>query len=135
MVNQPQMQPAVRPASTGAVVGGRYSFVSQYIYFNLPQHILARLKGKTDFDDLEDTLLYTRLLHEITHFEQNYGTTYGLWKTLSLRSAGEWFRRGIDQLKQLGAPLILPFDRMMIRAQTANTASPISSLASCITMP
>ena len=46
------------------VVGGHYSFCSQYVAIDLPADVLRRLMGRTDYDDLEDTLLYTRWVHE-----------------------------------------------------------------------
>jgi hypothetical protein len=96
-------------------VGGRYSFVSQTICINLPDNILNRLNGTQDYEDIEDTLLYTRMSHEIEHFRQNVITTYGLWKTLTLRMAAESYKRGLDSLAALNVPLVFPLDRMMVR--------------------
>jgi hypothetical protein len=69
-------------------IGGCYSFMSQFISLELPVDVLERLNGRSDYDDLEDALLYSRLAHERQHFIQNVSTTYGMWKTSILRMAG-----------------------------------------------
>jgi hypothetical protein len=92
---------------TGAV-GGQYSFTSQYILLNLPDQIIARFDQGVDYDDLEDTKLYTSYRHELAHFVQNAFTTYGLWKTLALRSAGAMFHQATSFGQEAGRDLPVP---------------------------
>jgi hypothetical protein len=69
---------------------GSYSFVSQYMSISLDDNILLRLQGQKDYNDLGDAKLYSILAHESTHYIQNISTTYGLWKTITMRFAGHY---------------------------------------------
>jgi len=91
--------------------GGHYSFVAQYIVLNMPTSILERLYGNMDYDDLEDAILYSRLAHERTHFLQNIGTAYGLWKSHILRMAGAAALSAMHIHRTVTEqPIPLPFD-------------------------
>ncbi len=90
--------------------GGHYSFASQHIVLALPDAVLHRLRGTTDYEDLADTKLYTSFWHEYAHFIQNVTTSYGLWKTLLLRTAGSAFYTGMLVAEEMGVKLDTPFD-------------------------
>ena len=98
--------------------GGHYSFCSQYIAINLPEAILERLAGKQDFDDFEDSLLYSRIHHEFCHYIQNATTSYGLLKTTLLRLAGSSFFEGYVHFNKSGKPVSPQFDDQVPRKFT-----------------
>lgn len=90
--------------------GGFYSFVSQFVFLNLPKQVVERMRGTEDFDDEDDAKLYSRLSHEISHFFQNVGTTYGMWKTLTLRKAGAFALQSMLAYRKSGRPIRQPFE-------------------------
>lgn len=96
-------------------IGGRYSFISQFIAINLPKDILYRLYGDKDYDDIEDAILYSRCLHENTHFIQNICTTYGLWKTHILRLAGSLAFLSLLEYRKDHDKVNLPFESIIPR--------------------
>jgi len=100
-------------------VVGHYSFISQFIALDLPDLILDRLIGNTNYDDVEDARLYSRLAHERAHFVQNVSTTYGLWKTSILRLAGgSALHSMLAFRKKTGKPIIPAFSDIVPRGVT-----------------
>lgn len=97
--------------------GGHYSFCSQYIAINLEDIIISRLYGNQNFDDFDDTLLYTRIHHETCHYIQNVTTSYGLLKTSLLRIAGLCFFNGFTNQTGLGRKVPPQFDDLVPRGR------------------
>lgn len=111
------MSEGISRLASGAF-GGAYSFVSQHMTLGLPDDVIARLQGREDFTDLYDSKLYTSYHHEFQHFVQNLSTSYGVWKTLALRSAGSSFLMGADIAEKSGIALKVPFDDHVSMRQT-----------------
>lgn len=86
--------------NTVANIGGEYSFVSQNMRLYVQEDVLERFRGDTDYDDIEDAILYCRFAHEYTHYFQNFTTTYGLLKTLISRVGGLGVLAALNKLPE-----------------------------------
>ncbi|GAM97381.1 hypothetical protein U91I_01007 [alpha proteobacterium U9-1i] len=113
--NRARNEGPMTASAISPTVGGRYSFITQYLWLNLPNEIVERLRTKPTFNDDNDTLLYCGFEHELAHFAQNLSTSYGLFKTLTLRSAGTSYWMGIQACLRDGVHLTFPIDDMLKR--------------------
>jgi hypothetical protein len=78
--------------------GGPYLFVSQFTA--LPPSVRPSAQEHDSYG-ITDAVLYSRFAHEASHYIQNIGSTYGLWKTLVMRVAGRFALEAFLSLGEL----------------------------------